>query len=131
MQSDQSVGEVAEAHGTSPRRMPSPLLGGQTCYMTVNDLQRFVDAQDDRGTFLLALDELDAGRKQSHWVWFVLPQLAGLGMSDTTRFFALASLDEAAAYLVHPVLTPARDRVLAPQPYQGCRPPMSSGRSMP
>jgi|HubBroStandDraft_2_1064218.scaffolds.fasta_scaffold297830_1 uncharacterized protein (DUF1810 family) len=80
--------------------------GGQTGYMTVIDLQRFVDAQDDHGTFARALDELAAGRKRSHWMWFVLPQLAGLGMSDTARFFALTSLDEAAAYLVHPVLGP-------------------------
>jgi len=105
MQSDESVGEVAEPHGTS-LRLPSLLLGGQTQYMTVNDLQRFVDAQDDHGIFAIALDELDAGRKRSHWVWFVLPQLAGLGTSDTARFFALASIDEAAAYLVHPVLGP-------------------------
>ena len=74
--------------------------------MTVTDLQRFVDAQDYHCTFALALDELAAGRKRSHWMWFVLPQLAGLGMSDRARFFALASLDEAAAYLVHPVLGP-------------------------
>ncbi len=86
---------------------PSSLLpGGKTQDMTVNDLQRFVDAQDDNGIFAQALDELAAGRKRSHWMWFVLPQLAGLGMSDTARFFALASLDEAAAYLVHPVLGP-------------------------
>ena len=75
-------------------------------YMTFTDLQRFVDAQDDHGTFALALDELAAGRKRSHWMWFVLPQLAGLGMSDKARFFALGSLDEAAAYIVHPVLGP-------------------------
>jgi uncharacterized protein (DUF1810 family) len=87
-------------------RLPSLLPGGQTRYVTVTDLQRFVDAQDDHGTFARALDELAAGRKRSHWMWFVLPQLAGLGMSDTARFFALASLDEAAAYLVHPVLGP-------------------------
>ena len=74
--------------------------------MAVNDLQRFVDAQEDHGTFAIALDELAAGRKRSHWMWFVLPQLAGLGMSDTARHFALASLDEAAAYLIHPVLGP-------------------------
>ena len=74
--------------------------------MMANDLQRFVDAQDDHGSFAIALDELAAGRKRSHWMWFVLPQLAGLGTSDTARFFSLASLDEAAKYLVHPVLGP-------------------------
>ena len=112
---------------------PSSLFtGGQTGYMTVIDLQRFVDAQDDHGTFARALDELAAGRKRSHWMWFVLPQLVGLGMSDRARFFALTSLDEAAAYLVHPVLGPRLhetvSRLLA---VQGFRPPMSSGRSMP
>ena len=74
--------------------------------MTVPDLERFVDAQNDQGTFARALAELAAGRKQSHWVWFVFPQLAGLGRSDTAQFFALASLEEAVAYLAHPVLGP-------------------------
>ncbi len=81
------------------------------------DLQRFVDAQNDQGTFERALDELAAGRKQTHWMWFVFPQLAGLGTSATARFFALASLDEAAAYLAHPVLGrrlhEATDRLLS------------------
>jgi uncharacterized protein (DUF1810 family) len=72
--------------------------------MTAADLQRFIDAQNDQRTFARALDELAAGRKQSHWMWFVFPQLAGLGRSETAQFFALASLDEAAAYLAHPVL---------------------------
>jgi uncharacterized protein (DUF1810 family) len=74
--------------------------------VTVPDLQRFVDAQDDQGTFVRALDELAAGRKRTHWMWFVFPQLAGLGRSETARYFALASLNEAAAYLAHPVLGP-------------------------
>jgi uncharacterized protein (DUF1810 family) len=74
--------------------------------MTASHLQRFVDAQDDHGTFARALDELAAGRKRSHWMWFVFPQLAGLGRSETARFFALASLDEGAAYVAHPVLGP-------------------------
>jgi uncharacterized protein (DUF1810 family) len=56
--------------------------------------------------------ELDAGAKTSHWMWFVFPQLAGLGRSDTARFFALASGAEARAYLAHPVLGPRLRRAV-------------------
>ena len=70
------------------------------------DLRRFVDAQDSSGTFDRALDELRAGRKTSHWMWFVFPQIAGLGRSEVARHYALASLAEAQAYLAHPVLGP-------------------------
>ncbi|NDV88481.1 DUF1810 family protein [Aurantimonas aggregata] len=69
-----------------------------------NDLARFVDAQDPVIATVLA--ELAAGRKQSHWMWFVFPQLDGLGRSPTAQFYALASLDEARAYLNHVVLGP-------------------------
>ena len=68
------------------------------------DLQRFVAAQDSRSTYASAVDELRAGRKESHWMWFVFPQLAGLGLSETSRRYAIASLDEARAYLAHPLL---------------------------
>jgi uncharacterized protein (DUF1810 family) len=68
-------------------------------------LQRFLEAQDD-GTYDRALAELRRGRKTSHWMWFVLPQLAGLGRSSTARFYALSGLAEARAYLEHPVLGP-------------------------
>jgi len=68
-------------------------------------LQRFVEAQAG-GTYEQALAELRAGRKQSHWMWFVLPQLAGLGRSSTARYYALDGLAEAQAYLAHPVLGP-------------------------
>jgi uncharacterized protein (DUF1810 family) len=71
-----------------------------------HDLQRFVDAQDQGGTYEAALAELRAGRKTSHWMWFVFPQIAGLGQSPISRRFAIASLDEARAYLAHPVLGP-------------------------
>jgi uncharacterized protein (DUF1810 family) len=67
------------------------------------DLQRFVDAQD-RGTYDRALAELRDGRKTSHWMWFVFPQIAGLGSSPMAQRYAIASLDEARAYLAHPVL---------------------------
>ena len=67
-------------------------------------LDRFVRAQD--GIYETALAEITAGRKGSHWMWFVFPQFAGLGASETSRHFAIASLDEARAYLAHPVLGP-------------------------
>ncbi|SDS23552.1 Uncharacterized protein, DUF1810 family [Halopseudomonas xinjiangensis] len=66
------------------------------------DLERFVDAQN--GVYERALAELRAGHKQSHWMWFIFPQLAGLGQSDMARRYAIGSLDEAKAYLEHPVL---------------------------
>jgi uncharacterized protein (DUF1810 family) len=70
------------------------------------DLQRFVTAQDRAGTHEAALAELRAGRKTSHWMWFVFPQVAGLGRSPTAAHYAIGSLDEARAYLEHPVLGP-------------------------
>lgn len=70
------------------------------------DLGRFLHAQDDHDTYSTALDELRRGRKASHWMWFVFPQLAGLGRSATARKYAIHSLDEARAYLAHPVLGP-------------------------
>jgi uncharacterized protein (DUF1810 family) len=70
------------------------------------DLQRFVDAQDASGTYDRALAELRNGRKMSHWMWFVFPQIAGLGRSPTSKRYAISSLDEAQAYLRHPVLGP-------------------------
>ena len=67
-------------------------------------LERFVEAQ--AGTYDRALAELRTGRKTSHWMWFVFPQIAGLGRSETARYFAIADLDEARAYLAHPLLGP-------------------------
>jgi uncharacterized protein (DUF1810 family) len=69
-------------------------------------LERFVTAQEAHGTFQRAVGELRRGRKQSHWMWFVFPQIAGLGRSATSKRFALSSLDEARAYLDHPLLGP-------------------------
>jgi uncharacterized protein (DUF1810 family) len=68
------------------------------------DLQRFVDAQD--AVIDCVRDELRGGKKRSHWMWFVFPQLAGLGHSEMARRYAVASLDEARAYLAHPLLGP-------------------------
>jgi len=70
------------------------------------DLERFVTAQDDDGTYADALAELRAGRKTSHWMWFVFPQLEGLGHSAMAQRYALAGLSEARDYLAHPVLGP-------------------------
>ena len=70
------------------------------------DLTRFVTAQEDGGTYAAALRELRSGRKRSHWIWFVFPQVEGLGRSETARYYALAGVEEARAYLAHPVLGP-------------------------
>jgi uncharacterized protein (DUF1810 family) len=69
------------------------------------DLERFLRAQD-RGTYEQALSELRAGAKRSHWMWFVFPQVAGLGRSATAQQYAISGLPEAQAYLDHPVLGP-------------------------
>ena len=68
------------------------------------NLSRFVHAQQP--VYALALQELQEGRKRSHWMWFVFPQLVGLGASETARFYAISSLLEAQAYLDHPLLGP-------------------------
>lgn len=68
------------------------------------DLERFVAAQDP--VYSTVLGELRTGRKRSHWMWFVFPQIEGLGASDMARRYAIRSGDEAAAYLAHPVLGP-------------------------
>jgi uncharacterized protein (DUF1810 family) len=75
------------------------------------DLQRFVDAQAP--VFGAALAELKAGAKRSHWMWFVFPQLKGLGMSPTAQFYGVGGLDEARAYLAHPVLGPRYRQAVA------------------
>ena len=70
------------------------------------DLERFVAAQDSARTYDQATAELRRGRKTGHWIWFVFPQIAGLGQSPTSRMYAISSLAEARAYLQHPVLGP-------------------------
>lgn len=69
-----------------------------------HNLARFLEAQD--GVFDTACEELRAGVKRSHWIWFVFPQLAGLGTSETARKYAIRSLAEAQAHALHPVLGP-------------------------
>ena len=68
------------------------------------DLSRFVVAQEE--SFHQALRELRQGRKESHWMWFIFPQIAGLGSSSTARFYAIQSVKEAQSYLAHPILGP-------------------------
>src|SRR6201999_1263089 len=70
------------------------------------ELERFVRAQDRDGLYASALAELRAGRKRGHWIWFVFPQVAGLGSSHMSRRFAIRSMEEARAYLEHPRLGP-------------------------
>jgi uncharacterized protein (DUF1810 family) len=75
--------------------------------VSVNDpfkLQRFVDAQDAGGTYARAVSELRDGRKVSHWMWFIFPQIAGLGRSPTAQLFAISGMPEAQAFRAHHVL---------------------------
>lgn len=66
------------------------------------DLNRFIEAQE--GSYTIALAEIKSGKKQSHWMWYIFPQLAGLGFSETSKFYAIKNLNEAQAFLQHPVL---------------------------
>jgi len=70
------------------------------------DLERFVKAQNSGGTYRQAVTELRQGRKTSHWMWFIFPQIAGLGRSAMAQAYAIRDLAEARAYLAHPVLGP-------------------------
>ncbi|MBX7173047.1 MAG: DUF1810 domain-containing protein [Pyrinomonadaceae bacterium] len=67
----------------------------------MEDLKRFLEAQED---FEIALSEIKSGRKQSHWMWYIFPQIAGLGFSSTSRFYAIKDIEEAEEYLNHPIL---------------------------
>ena len=86
--------------------MIAALSGAQICATIVpvppDSLSRFVDAQ--KGTFVRAVAELAAGRKQGHWMWFVFPQLRGLGRSAAALQYGIGSLAEAGQYLDHPIL---------------------------
>jgi uncharacterized protein (DUF1810 family) len=97
--------------------------GAHVHHVRVNDphnLQRFIDAQRD--IYQTALAELHSGAKQSHWMWFIFPQLSGLGHSPTAKFFAIRSAAEARAYLDHPLLgRRLRECVEAVLPWSGSR----------
>src|SRR4029079_7124166 len=98
------------AHGPAPRP-PRPRLGQgrrRAAEMSQDDLERFVDAQDD--IYHRGVAELRAGRKTSHWMWFVFPQIAGLGRSPTAVRYAISGSEEARASLAHPVIgAPVRE----------------------
>ena len=67
-----------------------------------NTLQRFITAQ--QGSYETALSEIKKGMKRSHWIWYIFPQINGLGFSETSQYYAIKSKEEATAYLAHPVL---------------------------
>lgn len=67
-----------------------------------NDLSRFLDAQNK--LYLTALAEIKKGKKETHWMWFIFPQIKGLGTSDTSNLYAIADLKEASEFLEHPIL---------------------------
>lgn len=79
---------------------PQPSGGGKDPH----NLSRFVEAQQP--TYAQALSEIRTGRKRSHWMWYIFPQIDGLAFSSTSKHFAIKSIDEAKAYLAHPVLGP-------------------------
>lgn len=71
----------------------------------MNDLTRFIKAQDSQyGSYSQALEEMKSGGKRSHWIWYIFPQIAGLGRSEMARHYAIKDLDEAKEFLYHPVL---------------------------
>lgn len=80
----------------------APPARGAVQMTTDHDLQRFVDAQEP--IYARALEEIGRGRKRSHWVWFIFPQIAGLGRSAQSQHYAIRTLGEAKAYLAHPLL---------------------------
>ena len=69
---------------------------------TDNSLKRFLDAQE--GSYEKALAEIKNGKKQSHWMWYIFPQIQGLGFSETSKYYAIKDINEAAVYLQHPIL---------------------------
>jgi uncharacterized protein (DUF1810 family) len=104
--------------------MPQPCIRGSLRWNDARmsgdpyQLQRFLHAQ--RADYSVALRELRAGRKQSHWIWYIFPQVAGLGRSSTAQDFAIGSAGEAKAYLDHPVLGERlRDCAAALLPHKG------------
>ncbi len=87
------------------------------------DLARFVTAQ--AGVFDQAVDELRAGRKRTHWMWFIFPQLRGLGHSPTAQHYGISSLGEASAYIEHPVLGPRLEAAVAAVQASGAVDPLA------
>lgn len=69
---------------------------------TENNLKRFIEAQE--ANYQIALSEIKNGRKQSHWMWYIFPQIHGLGFSETSKFYAIKNIQEAEEFLMHPIL---------------------------
>src|SRR5262249_19675473 len=105
-QSRRGSGRRAAGPGRQFRTLPVVRHSLRPVSDDPHGLRRFVDAQEDSAIYARALGELRAGRKQSHWIWFVFPQIAGLGQSPMPRAYAIRSLDEARAYPAHPLLSP-------------------------
>ena len=80
-----------------------------TFHAIYKGLQRFIDAQDRGNTYQKALEEIRNGKKETHWIWFIFPQLSGLGKSETAYFYGINGREEAEAYINHPVL---RERLI-------------------
>lgn len=78
------------------------LTGAKRKMAKENNLQRFIEAQQQ--DYATAFAEISNGKKRSHWMWYIFPQVQGLGFSETSRYYAISDMDEAAAYLAHPVL---------------------------
>lgn len=95
---------------TAPCRVGSP---EEDDVINTFDLRRFVLAQDAGGSYENARAEILAGQKYSHWIWYVFPQIAGLGLSSMSRAYAVTGLEEARAYLAHPVLGPRLREITA------------------
>ena len=80
-----------------------------TLYALYKGLDRFIEAQDKYNTYQTALEEVKAGQKKTHWIWFIFPQMKGLGTSEMSKFYGIKGRDEASQYINHPVL---RDRLV-------------------
>ena len=76
----------------------------QTLYALYKELDRFIEAQDKHNTYQTALEEVKAGRKKTHWIWYIFPQMRGLGTSEMSKFYGINGRDEAIQYINHPVL---------------------------
>jgi uncharacterized protein (DUF1810 family) len=107
-------------------RLPTDLssIGGNGLVVDPYRLSRFVEVQDRQGNYARALEEIRAGRKSTHWIWYVFPQLTGLSSSATGREYSIHSLEEARSYLADPVLG-ARLREITAAAITHCEVPAS------
>lgn len=80
-----------------------------TLYALYKGLDRFIEAQDNRNVYQTALEEVKSGKKKTHWIWYIFPQMQGLGTSEKSKFYGIGSREEATQYINHPIL---RDRLV-------------------